>query len=350
MGAGQYEIMIKYSDLIDKKVLLLPEIGLAHEGSLGLAYAYIDAVAEVGAQAVKFQTHFAEEESSLDEPWRVKFSKQDETRWDYWKRMEFSEDQWCEIAKYCHKIGLLFISSPFSIKAVDVLIKSKIDAWKIASGELTNILMLERIAQTGLPVIISSGMSDFKELDRIVDFFKKSGNEICILQCTSNYPVEPQNIGLNLLDTYRKRYHTKVGLSDHSGNIFSGLMAASWGANIIEVHLTFHKKMFGPDVKASITAEQLKELIEGVSWISKAIRNPVSKNEIFSEFKQLRKIFLKSVVSRKLIKKGEIISKKDIVLKKPLKGIPADKVYEVIGKQAKVNIKPNIFITKKHLE
>ena len=139
--------------------MIVAEVAQAHDGSLGSAHAFIDAIANAGADAVKFQTHIAAAESTPAEPWRVKFSYQDATRYDYWKRMEFTEAQWLGLKNHAEERKLLFLSSPFSMEAVELLQRIGIRAWKIASGELTNVPMLGRIVESGLPIILSSGMS-----------------------------------------------------------------------------------------------------------------------------------------------------------------------------------------------
>ena len=149
---------------------LIAEIGQAHEGSLGILHSYIDAVASTGVQAIKFQLHLAQAESSSYEPFRVKFSYEDQTRYDYWKRMEFTLEQWKEIKTHCDEVGLDFICSPFSNLAVDWLEEIGVKYYKIGSGEVNNLLLLEKIAQTKKPVIISSGMSSFSELDKTLLF------------------------------------------------------------------------------------------------------------------------------------------------------------------------------------
>src|SRR6266542_7105252 len=146
------------------RCLIVGEVALTHDGSLGLAHAFIDAIASAGADAVKFQTHIAAAESTPAEPFRVKFSRQDASRYDYWKRMEFTEEQWCGLAQHAHERGVLFISSPFSIEAVDLLQRIGMPLWKIPSGETSNTMLLDRILDTGAPVLLSTGMSPVGEI------------------------------------------------------------------------------------------------------------------------------------------------------------------------------------------
>ncbi|WP_265198854.1 N-acetylneuraminate synthase family protein [Aureitalea sp. L0-47] len=310
----------------------IAEIGQAHEGSLGMLHAYIDAVAKTGVTSIKFQTHIAEAESSLHEPFRVKFSKQDETRFDYWKRMEFTVEGWCEIGTHCKEVGLEFISSPFSNMAVDVLEEAGVERYKIGSGEVNNFLLLEKIATTGKPVILSSGMSSFDEIDASVAFLKSKGIEYSILQCTTSYPTKPENYGLNVINELKKRYGVKVGYSDHSGKVATGISAITLGAEILEFHVVFNKQMFGPDVSSSLTMDQVSELVAGVNDISIAMSNPVDKRDN-SKYADLKNIFEKSLAINKALPKGHVLQFGDLEAKKPKGyGLDATLFQDVIGK------------------
>lgn len=229
--------------------IVIAEIGLGHEGSLGLAFAYIDACADAGVNAVKFQTHIADAESSEKEPWRVQFSKQDERRIDYWRRTSFTEAQWLLLREHAENRNLYFLSSPFSNEAIDLLERIGVHAWKVASGELTNKFLFERICQSELPVLVSTGMSTLVEIDEVTARLIKNNIPYAIMQCTSMYPTPPEKLGLNVLDTYRNRFQCPVGLSDHSGTVYASLAAAALAASIFEVHVVFSRKMFGPDVR-----------------------------------------------------------------------------------------------------
>src|SRR5262249_62163091 len=162
--SGAYELRDWFNDK-DPRCLIIGEVAQTHDGSLGAAHAYIDAVAHAGADAVKFQTHIASAESTPGEPWRVKFSRQDASRYDYWKRMEFTEEHWLGLSEHANEQGLFFLSSAFSAEAVELLERVGVPAWKVGSGEVSNLPLLAKMAQTGKPVILSSGLSDWDELD-----------------------------------------------------------------------------------------------------------------------------------------------------------------------------------------
>lgn len=319
-------------------VFIIAEIGQAHDGSLGILHSYIDALADTGVDAIKFQTHIAEAESSEYEPFRVKFSYEDDTRFDYWKRMEFTLDQWKDIKKHCDEVGLEFISSPFSNMAVDWLEEIGVDKYKIGSGEVSNFLMLEKIAKTGKDIILSSGMSSFNELDETIEFLNIFDNNLSVLQCTTKYPTDAKDIGLNILGEIKKRYKIPVGLSDHSSKIFPSLAAVSLGAEILEFHVVFDKLMFGPDSKSSLTINEVKQLVEGVRFIEDSLRNKVDKTDN-SQFYELKKIFEKSLAVNRSMKIGEIISFNDLEAKKPAGlGISAKVYKKIIGKKVNRNL------------
>lgn len=314
------------------RTFIVAEIAQAHDGSLGILHSYIDALAGVGVDAVKFQTHIAEAESSIHEPFRVKFSRVDKTRYDYWKRMEFSPSQWSEIKSHCESVGVEFMSSPFSIKAVDLLESIQMARYKIASGEITNLLLLERIAQTGKPVILSSGMSDLSEIEKAVNFFKFRGIDVSVLQCTTMYPTPPEKLGLNVIPILKEKFNVEVGFSDHSGDVTACLAAKALGANILEFHAVFDKRMFGPDATSSLTIEQIDQLVKGVRYLEKALDSPVDKTEA-TGFLETKKIFGKSLAVSADLPIGHVISVNDLETKKPAGfGIPPSEYISVIGK------------------
>jgi N-acetylneuraminate synthase len=313
--------------------LIIGEVAQTHDGSLGCAHAFIDAVASVGADAIKFQTHIAAAESTPSEPWRVKFSRQDATRYDYWKRMEFSEEQWHGLKQHADDVGLKFISSPFSIEAVELLARVGVAAWKVASGEVNNTSMFERMAETGLPFILSTGMSPLSEIDAAVEKVKSKRVPLTLLQCTSMYPTPAEKVGLNMIPFFRERYSCSVGLSDHSGTIYPGLAATVLGIDVLEVHVTLSREMFGPDVPVSVTTSEMRQLVEGVRFIERMRAHPVSKDEIADQLKDMRGLFNKSVVLRTNLPAGTILLKEHLTAKKPGTGIPADRMAALVGKQ-----------------
>jgi N,N'-diacetyllegionaminate synthase len=334
----------------DNSILIIAEVAQAHDGSLGIAHSYIDALAETGVNAVKFQTHIAEAESSSYESFRVRFSYEDETRYDYWRRMEFTPSQWQGLKEHCEKLGLEFISSPFSLAAVALLESINVKRYKIGSGEINDLLLLERIGRTGKPVILSSGMSSFSELKVAYDLLSSFGNHITILQCTTAYPTQPEQWGLNVMSELRSQFPVPIGFSDHSGDIYACLSAATLGALVLEFHAVFDKKMFGPDTKASLTIEQIRTLVKGVRDIECAISNPIVKDDITS-FTDLKRMFGKSLAVNKSVKKGLRLELSDLESKKPADmGISAAEFRSVLGKRLTKDLEANSFLKYEDLE
>ncbi len=329
---------------------IIAEIAQAHDGSLGIAHSYIDAVAKTGADAIKFQTHIAQAESSIHEPFRVKFSKQDKTRFDYWNRMEFSLEQWQEIKSHCDEVGLEFMSSPFSNEAVDLLEKVGVKRYKVGSGEVNNFLLLEKIAQTRKPVIISSGMSSYEELDATVKFLENRNVEFSILQCTTSYPTNAKQYGLNVIKEFIERYKVPIGFSDHSASTEACIAATALGAELLEFHVVFHKEIFGPDAKSSLTIEETTSLVKAVRTINEAMNNPIDKSKN-DQFSKLKHIFEKSLAINKDCAEGYVLTFSDLEAKKP-KGFGIDaKDYEaVIGKALKHPLKKWDFLNLKDLK
>ena len=331
-------------------IFLIAEVGHAHDGSLGILHSYIDAIADTGVDAIKFQTHIADAESSIYEPFRVNFSFADNTRFDYWKRMEFTKEQWISIKKHCDDVGLEFMSSPFSLAAVNLLEEVGVKRYKIGSGEVTNYLILEKICSTGKPIILSSGMSSYQELDKAVQFINSHGNDLSILQCTTSYPTPYEKLGLNVISGLKKRYPShKIGLSEHTGEIYAGIAGAALGAEILEFHVVFDKRMFGPDASSSLTIDEIKKLVEGVRSIEISMQYLVDKSDN-SSYKELKKIFEKSLAVNKNLTAGHFLTFEDLEAKKPAdQGISTSQFKKIIGKRINRNLEKWDFLKEEYL-
>lgn len=316
--------------------MIIAEIAQAHDGSLGILHSYIDALAATGIDAVKFQTHIAEAESSAHEPFRVKFSYEDATRYDYWKRMEFTPEQWAGIKQHCEDKGLEFMSSPFSNAAVGLLESIGVKRYKVGSGEVSNLLLLNRIAQTKKPVILSSGMSTWEELDAAVAIFQSQQTPVAVLQCISAYPAKPAQWGLHIINQLKERYNIPVGYSDHSGDVYACLAAAALGAEIFEFHAVFDKRMFGPDAPASITIDDIQKLANGIHQIKEALQHNNDKNQ--AGMQQMKSIFEKSLAVNTALLAGTVLQFHHLESKKPKGlGLDAARYTEVLGKKLKAD-------------
>ncbi len=334
---------------MDKKTFIIAEVGQAHDGSLGILHSFIDSLKGTGIDAIKFQTHIAEAESSMYEPFRINFSYEDANRYDYWDRMGFTKDQWKLIKKHCDEIDVEFMSTPFSNLAVDWLEEIGVKRYKVGSGDVSNYLLLEKIAKTNKEIIISSGMSSFRELDKSIEFIRKFHNKISILQCTTSYPTKVENIGLNVINDLKTRYNFPIGFSDHSGLINTSLAATTLGAEIIEFHVVFDKHMFGPDSSSSLTINEVKKCVEGIRYIEKILKHKINKNEV-DIYKKEKRIFGKSLAFNRIMKAGDIIRFEDLEGKKPAQyGIPSDEFEKIIGKKLKIDKKKWDFINYEDL-
>lgn len=331
------------------EVFIIAEIGQAHNGSIDMAHSYIDALSNTGVNAIKFQTHIAEAESSIHEPFRINFTKQYATRYEYWKEMEFTKEQWIELKEHCDAVGIEFMSSPFSNAAVDLLEEVGVKRYKIGSGEVMNLLLLEKIAETKKPVIVSSGMSSLQELDETVAFLKSKEMDFSMLQCTTAYPTAPEQYGLNMISVLKERYGVKVGYSDHSSKIETGIAAVALGAEILEFHVVFDKKMFGPDSGSSLTISEIKELVSAIRNITLAKNNPIDK-KTSSQFDDVKMIFEKSLAVNKSLPKGHVITFSDLEAKKPKGyGIASNEFQSIIGKTLNKDLTKWDFINHKDI-
>lgn len=332
------------------KCYVIAEVAQAHDGSLGMAHAYIDAVADAGANAVKFQTHIAAAESTRDEPWRIKFSRQDESRYDYWRRMEFDYEQWKDLAGHAVERGLEFMSSPFSVAAVEMLEDLGMQRWKVASGEVNNPELLSAIWSTRKPVLFSSGMSVLADLESAVVGTQERGIPYGIFQCISRYPCPPAAWGLKAIAELSERFRCPVGYSDHSGVIFAGLAAAAMEAQFLEIHVTFSKQMFGPDVPASITISELEQLVSGANMIYTAIRSMNEKDQLSAQTSDLKAIFGRSLALRRDEPAGTVLTEAHLTLKKPGSGIPYDNMHLVLGRRLRIDKKSDRLLMLEDLE
>jgi N,N'-diacetyllegionaminate synthase len=328
------------------RCLVVAEVAQTHDGSLGQAHAFIDAAADAGVDAIKFQLHIAQAESSLEEPFRTPFSYEDSTRYKYWQRIEFTETQWAGLVEHARNRGLYFLCSPFSFEAVALLERIGIDGWKVASGEVNNIPLIERLIATRKPILVSSGMSFWKELDHTVTLLQEHDIPYALLQATSMYPTPVECVGLNVLSEFKNRYNCATGLSDHSGSIFPGLAAYTLGARFIEVHMTLSPYMFGPDVSSSLTVEALSQLVKGVHYYEQMLVNLVDKDHMANTLAPLREVFFKSVVASTMLPAHKKLMPEDLALKKPGTGIPAKYLPMLYGKTLKNDKHPDEILTE----
>lgn len=329
------------------KIFIIAEFGMLHEGSFGNACKMAEVAKQCGADAVKFQTHIAEAETLPNAPMPSFFKG--EPRFQYFQRTAFTLEQWKALKQHCNEIGIEFMSSPFSIEAIDLLEEVGMERYKIPSGEVTNIPFLERVAKTKKPVLLSSGMSNWAEIDSAVSVFRKSKNPLTVLQCTSLYPTPPEKVGLNVMLEMKERYAPcAVGLSDQSLTNYAGCAAAALGASVIEKHVTLSRHCYGSDAKHSIEPPKFADFVKGIREIEIMLANPVDKNDL-KDFLEMKKVFEKSVVSLVKIPAGTVITEAVLGIKKPGFGISPKRLRELFGRRAKRDIEEDRIILEEDL-
>lgn len=313
------------------RILLIAEIGSTHDGSLGIARNSIEVAAGCGADLVKFQTHLAEAETTRAAPPPPFF--QAEPRLEYFRRTAFSPEQWKALREHAGGCGVGFVSSPFSVEAVALLEGMGVERYKVPSGEVTNLPLLEEIARTGKPVLLSSGMSDWRELDAAVEVIRRRHDRLTVLQCTSLYPCPYERVGLDVMLAMARRYGAPVGLSDHTLTNFAALAAAALGATVIEKHFTLSRHLYGSDARHSAEPPQFRELADGVRAIEAMRAASVDKDDLTS-FAEMKRVFEKSVVTVVDIPRGTAIGRQMLGIKKPGTGIRPDRLGAVVGRRA----------------
>ena len=329
---------------------IIAEIGSVHDGSLGNALKLIELSKKVGATCVKFQTHIAKDETLKNAPQPSYFKS--EPRFEYFQRTSFTLEQWKKLKQKAIEVEIDFISSPFSLEAVDLLESIELCCYKIPSGEVNNTPLLEKISKLNKPVILSSGMSSWEELENAVEILKNAP-QLNIMQCTSEYPCTATNVGLNVITALKEKYshlaNVSFGFSDHTIGFSAPISAACMGATIIEKHFTFSKEMYGSDAKHSMEPLEFKVLCNELNFTWKMLKNPIDKDSIV-KFEDMKNTFEKSIVTVSGVKQGEKLTLDNIGFKKPGTGIKAKYYKDYIGRVATRNLDKDILIKEEDLK
>lgn len=332
----------------NKRIFIIAEAGINHNGSLKIAKRMIESAAEADADAVKFQTFKAELMTSRNAP-KAEYQKQgtdnNESQIEMLSRLELSINTHRELVKHCKKNNIMFLSSPFDLESIDMLNRLSLNIFKIPSGEITNAPYLKKIGSLGKRIILSTGISTIKEIKGALDILISAGTarrNIVVLHCNSAYPTPVKDVNLNAMLTIKKKLRVEVGYSDHTQGIEVAIAAAALGAKVIEKHFTLDKDMQGPDHKASLEPHELKEMARAIRNIEKALGNGIKRPSL-SELKNIN-IVRKSIVAAKDIRKGEFFTDENITVKRPGTGISPMRWDKVIGKKAKRNFKEDELI------
>jgi len=330
----------------------ISEVAQAHDGSMLMAHSMIEASKKHGFNAIKFQAHFAEHESSKEEKFRIKLPYlPDKTRYDYWKRMELDYYKLNELYKHSKSLELDFICSPFSEFAVDLLEKSGVDVYKIGSGEFFNKRLIELVLQTKKKIYISTGMSSWDEIDTLACFIKdKYPNQysnVVFFNCTTSYPCPIDKIGIKNISKLKKLLNTQnIGFSDHSGNPNTIIAGYFQGANFFEFHTVFSREIIGFDSSSSLTFNESFKLIEDIKYFDLLNSKSLDKNAISDSLGELKSNFCKSLYFSNDLVNGTIITIDHLVLKKPGIGISFDEVDTILGKQLKNDVKKDSLVNR----
>lgn len=316
-------------------VYIIAEAGVNHNGSFELACRLADAAKEAGADCVKYQTFKSENLVSKDAQ-KAEYQKKttgDSSQQDMLKMLELSYDSFVRLKEYCDKIGICFLSTPFDFESIDFLKSLDMPFWKIPSGEVTNYPYLVALAKTGKPVVMSTGMCEMNEISDAIKVLKDNGTkDIKLLHCNTEYPTPFEDVNLTAMKTMREAFSTEVGYSDHTKGIEVPIAAVALGATIIEKHFTLDRNMEGPDHKASLEPQELKQMVCSIRNIEKAIGTG-DKTPSASEKKNIT-IARKSIVAKKEIKAGEVFTVENITVKRPGTGISPMRWNEVLGTKA----------------
>jgi N,N'-diacetyllegionaminate synthase len=321
-----------------KKVFIIAEVGVNHNGSLEIAKKLIDVAKECGADAVKFQTFKAERlvsKKAAKADYQKNTTDSGESQYEMIKKLELNIDAHKELISYCREKEIQFLSSPFDLESIDLLSELGLEIFKVPSGEITNLPYLRKIGKLSKKVILSTGMADLGEIEDALDILIKSGTKkenITVLHCNTEYPTPYEDVNLKAMLTIKNAFNVRIGYSDHTPGIGVPIAAVALGAEVIEKHFTLDKNMEGPDHKASLEQKELKQMVNAIRNIEKSLGNGIKKPSL-SESKNIN-IARKSLVAIKSIKKGEIFSEKNVGIKRPGNGISPMRWDEVFGKTA----------------
>lgn len=317
-------------------VFIIAEAGVNHNGDLNLALQLVDKAKEAGADCVKFQTFTTDNLTSRSAPkatYQIRNTENANSQYDMLKKLELSASDFLTIKKHCDEIGIEFLSTAFDLDSVQLLQHIGISRWKIPSGEVTNYPYLVAIAKTGLPIILSTGMCTYEDIDACLTVLNENGaKDITILHCTTEYPAPLDSVNLKAMSNLAKRYKCKVGYSDHTEGIEVSFYAVAMGAAVIEKHFTLDKTMQGPDHRASLEPNELKTLVDGIRRVELILGDGIKKPQPLEI--ENAKVARKSIVAQRAIKKGEILTEENITTKRPGTGLSPMLWNMVLGTKA----------------
>jgi N,N'-diacetyllegionaminate synthase len=335
-----------------KDLVFVAEIGLNHNGSIDIARNMVKEAYNAGADAVKFQTFIPEMMNSVYTDSLVKYGteKQPETKEiDFFRKFVLSRDEYNELMLLTSRLKMEFFSSPFDIESVDLLEQLGVKFYKIASSEVTNHILLRKIASTEKPVIMSTGISTKDEISMAIELLKKNGApDIILLHCVSLYPLPIENANLNRITSLKNLFGLETGYSDHTRNSKTCEIAAALGARIFEKHMTLNRKMECPDKEVSLAPDELKTFIQSIRQVKKALGS--SQINFSDSEKEVARLARKSLFAKRTIPKGKVLTADDVVPKRPGIGIPVYKLNSIISKITNTEIKEDHLIRLEYFD
>ena len=325
---------------------IIAEAGVNHNGDMKLAMKMIDVAVDAGVDAVKFQTFKADKLILKDiekAPYQKVTTNRTESQYDMLKRLEVTKEQTAELMDYCKKRNIIFLSTPFEKVSLDELDELGVSAFKIAATDLTNIQFIRQVAAKNKPIIISAGMCYLEEVKRALEAIFPINKDVVLLQCTANYPIQDEEANINVIRSFKEEFDMLIGYSDHSQGIGASPYAVAVGAKVIEKHFTLDKSMNGPDHKASVTPDELRQLVADIRRVEKYLGDGIKMPSCSEQM--TRKSLQKCLVASKSIKIGEKFNEDNIVAKRT-NGIGVSALYydNVVGRVAKQNYKVNDII------
>lgn len=333
-------------------VYIIAEAGVNHNGNLSTAIELVKKAKESGCNCIKFQTFNADRiatKKAKKADYQIKNTNSDDTQYEMLKKLELSESDFSIIIKECENINIDFMSAPFDVEDVYTLDRLNMKRFKIPSGEITNKPLVEAVALTQKPLILSTGMCTIDEVEQAIDWIYKSGNrQVALLHCTSNYPTPIDEVNMKAMLTLKEKFGLPVGYSDHTEGTVIPIMAVSMGAQIIEKHFTLDKSMNGPDHKASLELCELSKMVNEIRMVEEAFGDGI-KEPTDSE-RNIKKLVRKSIVASKKLKKGHIITEKDLSCKRPGTGIEPKFIEEVVGKKLNKDLNQDTLILFEDLD
>jgi N,N'-diacetyllegionaminate synthase len=339
--------------IADRKVgagqpcFIIAEAGVNHNGSLKLAFELVDIAVRASVDAVKFQTFNAEKICSPSAPkanYQLQSTDNQESQLDMVKRLELPFEAFRELQSYCNAKGILFLSTPFDYDSIDFLAELRVPAFKIASGEITNLPFVEHVARKGRPLILSTGMATLSEVGKAVETIRTTGNQqLVLLQCVSNYPAQPSSVNLRAMQTMVEAFGVPAGYSDHTTGTEIAIAAIALGACVVEKHFTISRELPGPDHGASLEPDELASMVRSIRNVEAALGD--GRKQPALEEANNAAVARRSLVAARHIGAGTVLTEDLVAIMRPGTGLPPAMRSELVGRRTRRDIEAGTVLT-----